>query len=704
MTGGFKLGSPCTGTAAPLPIMKLAADTRMNSLPPFRHICLAVLLVCLAVPYGAAESYSAHEFQRAQRMHASLDRKLTTRRSRRQYNRVLDAYRNVYMDYPGSPYAVAAATATADVLAEEGRVFHDRRLLHEAIGQYEYVRQQYPHSNYAYSALLNEGDIYELDLGEPARARQRFELFLRLYPHNPLGDEARYELAAIRRKEHPRQPPATATNQEAAAAHAKPVHARRRASVVARQHAPSKPAAGVAAASTHPLPVAANAGAGLPLVLSLRHWSTRDSTRVVIRLQKKVQYEAARTSNPSRIFFDLYGARLSPALMGRSDQTIHDGFLKGISITQLTQDVTRVELRVSPVSDYSAFYLPNPPRLIVDVRGRAEAAGRRNTQKRPASVANSAGSELRHEVKATPAPTTAPVAAEVPGTKPAPGVPMRSAGKGHALPPPLKSMHPAVRGKPAPVPALQPNAPTMVRALGLKIHRIVIDPGHGGRDSGTIGPNGLEEKTVALDVALRLGRLLKRQLGMRVFYTRDTDTFVPLEKRTAIANRDHADLFISIHVNSNPDRAIRGVATYYLSFTNSADALELAARENAVSKQSIHQLSQLVKKIALNDKLNESRIFARDVEQSLYSGLKKGNRGFEELGVKKAPFVVLIGANMPSILAEISFLSNPRSAHDLTEPAYRERIAKALYRGVAKYVDAVNGMRIARNGGNGQGR
>jgi N-acetylmuramoyl-L-alanine amidase len=241
-------------------------------------------------------------------------------------------------------------------------------------------------------------------------------------------------------------------------------------------------------------------------------------------------------------------------------------------------------------------------------------------------------------------------------------------------------------------------ATSMVRALGLKINRIVIDPGHGGHDSGTLGPGGIEEKDVVLDVALRLGRLLHDRLGSDVIYTRKTDTFIPLETRTAIANQAQADLFISIHANSSSDPTVRGVETYFLNFTTSADALEVAARENAVSDESIYQLSSLVKKIALDSKINESREFAADVDQSLYEGLEQGNPGFRDRGVKKAPFVVLIGANMPSILAEISFLTNPDSAEELRQPAYRERIAEALYRGVAKYVASLNGVRMAQAG------
>ncbi|MGC2635600.1 MAG: N-acetylmuramoyl-L-alanine amidase, partial [Acidobacteriaceae bacterium] len=245
----------------------------------------------------------------------------------------------------------------------------------------------------------------------------------------------------------------------------------------------------------------------------------------------------------------------------------------------------------------------------------------------------------------------------------------------------------------------QPRVPSsMMRALGLKINRIVIDAGHGGHDSGTLGPGGIEEKDVVLDVALRLGKLLKQRLGADVIYTRSDDTFIPLETRTAIANQAQADLFISVHANSSPDTAARGVEVYYLSFTSSADALEVAARENAVSNESIHQLSDLVKKIALSDKISESRAFAEDVDESLYAGLEEGNPGLRDRGVKKAPFVVLIGANMPSILAEISFLTNPNDAQQLREPAYRQRIAESLYRGVSRYVGSMNGMRVAQAG------
>jgi N-acetylmuramoyl-L-alanine amidase len=235
---------------------------------------------------------------------------------------------------------------------------------------------------------------------------------------------------------------------------------------------------------------------------------------------------------------------------------------------------------------------------------------------------------------------------------------------------------------------------SLIRALGLKIGKIVIDPGHGGHDTGTIGPNGLLEKDLVLDVAKRLGKQLER-LGAEVVYTRSDDTFIPLETRTAIANQEQADLFISIHANSSSDSDARGVETYYLNFTSSHDALEVAARENAVSEKSIHELQDLVKKIALKEKIDESHEFASDVQESLHSGLAARNASIRDRGVKKAPFIVLIGANMPSILAEISFVSNPDDERKLRTPEYRQRIADSLYHGISKYVNGLSGVKVA---------
>jgi N-acetylmuramoyl-L-alanine amidase len=795
-------------------------------------------------------------------MREALEGRPEQQKTRLQYERVLDAYRAIYHSDPASPKADASIAAVADLLAEEGRIFQDPKLLHDAIGQYEFLRKQYPASRYQASALLTEGEIQQRDFGDLDAAKAVYSNFLRAYPESPLAVEAKTELKNIRRLQLARrgsepQTRAAQSGGAAASGHKKTIltaaiqsqaatarstppktqsppitanaqMAANTQSAANTQGTPGAPAvrtpgrgmnqgtgqsariqendipalvpseeggSGTAASgrsgTATETPAAADLNAApppsrsrVPLITGIRHWSTPVYTRVAIDLQQEVRYTAARVPGPDRIFFDLYGTRLSPELVGHSLEVTDDGFLSRIRVVQYN-NVVRLVLDVNSVSDYSAFFLSNPSRLIIDVHGQrpgtqpmrvarnvpppvgigpvvaqspvaqppANSANRtapiqpgvfqdaktvRAGSAQPdadlgtsASSATNAGprsalsdvatlSTQPNEVRATKRPTTAPVVASVAGTTPAPQPadetaavtpkPRRStrsakpsAARAADDVPPAEAGAPGVRatdtvpaGPAEPASGATHATSSMMRALGLKINRIVIDAGHGGHDSGTLGPGGLEEKDVVLDVALRLGKLLKQRLGADVIYTRSDDTFIPLETRTAIANQAQADLFISVHGNSSPDPSARGVEVYYLNFTSSADALEVAARENAVSNESIHQLSDLVKKIALQDKISESREFAEDVDQSLYAGLEEGNAGLKDRGVKKAPFVVLIGANMPSILAEISFVTNPNDAQELREGAYRERIAESLYRGVARYVSSMNGMRVAQ--------
>jgi len=237
---------------------------------------------------------------------------------------------------------------------------------------------------------------------------------------------------------------------------------------------------------------------------------------------------------------------------------------------------------------------------------------------------------------------------------------------------------------------------SLTRVLGLKLGRVVIDPGHGGHDVGTHGPSGLYEKDVVLDVAKRLGALLENRLASEVVYTRSNDTFIPLEERTKIANDHKADLFLSIHANSSPFRTTAGVETYYLNFTTSKAALDLAARENASSQRSVFELKDILQKIALKDKIDESREFASCLQASLSGVSMKGNAGAKNRGVKKAPFVVLIGASMPSVLAEIGFLTNSADEALLRKPEQRQKIAEALYKGIANYADTLSHFQVAK--------
>jgi N-acetylmuramoyl-L-alanine amidase len=225
---------------------------------------------------------------------------------------------------------------------------------------------------------------------------------------------------------------------------------------------------------------------------------------------------------------------------------------------------------------------------------------------------------------------------------------------------------------------------SMARQLGLGVSRIVIDPGHGGHDPGAKG-RGVTEAEVVLDVALRLEKLLMQVPGVEVVLTRRTDDYVPLEQRTALANRAGADLFLSIHANASNNMQASGVETYFLNFASNLSAASVAARENAASGQTMGALPDFVKTIALNNKLDESKDFATYVQRAMIEALRPANKSVRDLGVKQAPFVVLIGAAMPSVLAEISFITNSQDARLLKNGNYRQRIADALFKAVQKY-------------------
>jgi N-acetylmuramoyl-L-alanine amidase len=717
----------------------------------------AALLLLIALPAISAyarphhsEAWARERFAAAERMREALNGRKPADRSRRDYQRVLNAYRSVYYGAPSSPKADPSVVAVAETLVEMGRRFDDDKILHAAIGQYKFLRREYPGSKYRCDALFTIGEIYNDDLNDREQARATFEDFLRRYPHNRLAEDAQQAIADLDRQaskkgngeKKPRNE-ADVQNQPAPELASKdsPNHAK-----VARESADQT--------SEQP-------PNHLPRVTGIRHWSTPDYTRVAIDLEGTVKYGSERIPHPDRIFFDLRNTKLASTLVGKTFD-IDDGFLKKIRVAQFKPGRTRVVLEVDSLSDYDAFLLPDPYRLIVDIHGKS--GHRRESRK---------GSKTGAEVKDATAPQTASGAessanaeantsasdADAAESKPqrlvadAGKAPVLSQDVGDATrvepkseKPPQEATadkqtssvtretatvtkvvveaddedsHPARRHKKtvharAKTP-LHPNtddsdsfeadvreaSPTshgdrsLIRALGLKIGKIVIDPGHGGHDTGTIGPNGLEEKDLVLEVGRRLGKLLESRLGAEVVYTRKDDTFIPLETRTAIANQQRADLFISIHANSSQYPDARGVETYYLNFTSSPDALEVAARENAVSEKSIYELQDLVKKIALKEKIEESREFATDVQESLHSGLATKSPSIRNRGVKKAPFIVLIGANMPSILAEISFVSNPTDERRLETSEYRQRIAESLYRGVAKYVNGLSGVKVA---------
>jgi N-acetylmuramoyl-L-alanine amidase len=406
-------------------------------------------------------------------------------------------------------------------------------------------------------------------------------------------------------------------------------------------------------------------------VTAVRFWSLSDVTRVAIETNGGFQFKSDRIPNPDRLFFDLHGARPHLGGKGITVKQVGDKLLKRVRVAENVPGVTRVVLDLEENVEYTASQPENPDRLMIELR-RGKPAG---VVSEPAAVTASQISAPLGNVTALSHPADPPLKPKLMETPP-PELPMANPVRAAAAADGLRSL---------------------TRALGLKINRVVIDPGHGGHDQGTAGANGLTEKDLVLDVALRLGKLVEEKMGSEVIFTRSDDTFIPLQERTAIANRKKADLFISIHANSSPVPRVAGIETYYLNFTSSADALDVAMRENASSDKSVYELQDLVQTIAKHDKVEESRSMALEVQSALQSFEVRNNPAAKDRGVRKAPFVVLIGAQMPSILAEIGFLSNTRDQALLNKPEYRQKLAEALYKGIFKYSQTLSHYELTKS-------
>jgi N-acetylmuramoyl-L-alanine amidase len=417
----------------------------------------------------------------------------------------------------------------------------------------------------------------------------------------------------------------------------------------------------------------------------------QESVRITLELDREVGYHEERIAGPDRVFFDLRGAQLAGPLVDKV-LTYSDDIVRQIRTGRHPNGTVRVVVDLQGVARYSVFTLYNPYRVIIDCERAAAVPVRQATVTPPARIATDPGLDkpapplppapaVTAAKAAAPAVTAAPVA-----TAPAPAAERVDGGPASGTSP-LPASPIADSAAPAAPAAPMLNGAggfSLSRQLGLGVSRIVIDPGHGGHDPGASG-HGIKEAELTLDVALRLEKLLQDEMGIDVVLTRRTNVYVPLEERTAIANREGADLFLSIHANASRNNAATGVETYFLSFAATADAEAVAARENSASERAMHNLPDIIKAIALNNKLDESRDLASMVQESMVTRLRKSNRAIRNLGVKKAPFVVLIGAGMPSVLAEISFLTNRQEAQLLKTPAYKQKIAEALHEAVMKY-------------------
>jgi N-acetylmuramoyl-L-alanine amidase len=433
-----------------------------------------------------------------------------------------------------------------------------------------------------------------------------------------------------------------------------------------------------------------------------------DGVRITVELEAEIAYHQEEIENPRRLFFDLKGVK-APANLQDATLKFDDDVVREVRLGRHPQSTTRLAIDLEGVSSYTVYPLYGPYRIVIDLQ---RASGHR-----PAALSHASPPAAVVSARAkgpdAPKPFLPPLALDA--KAPSAGVAITDVRPPPPPPPPapLPVVEPrpqrnvaAISGEPAALPSKQalpssqpPLAPaansngkfSISRQLGLSVSRIVIDAGHGGHDPGAHG-NGINEAELTLDVALKLQKLLEAQPGFEVVMTRDTDEFIPLQERTAMANREGADLFLSIHANASRNPQARGVETYFLSFAMNPEAEAVAARENAASGQPMHNLPDIVKTIALNNKINESRDFAATVQKSMVKRLNSKTHSVRDLGVKQAPFVVLIGAGMPSVLAEISFLTNKQDGTLLKSQNYRQQIAQALFEAIQNYQQGLTRM------------
>jgi N-acetylmuramoyl-L-alanine amidase len=608
------------------------------------------LVLSLASPARADKKADAREqFERAVKIRTVLEGQPQRDRTLAAYKQTISAYHKIYLITPQADEVTLSLIAEAELYREMGRQF-DEKYFQSAINTYNFLLKQYPGSRYRGQALFSVGQIQQLDLNQPDAAEITFKEYLKRFPHSQKSNdahEALKEIAEARKKENDQDPAVQGSVAE---------------------HRESKQ--------------------GVPRVTDIRTWNADNYSRIVLILDNTIKYDSARLSSPDRVYFDLYKVGLSPTL-ARKTLNVESGLLRSIRIAQNKKGVVRLVLDVNGAKDYSAYLLSNPYRLVIDVHSPTVSAaqpGAGPPAAPPIALAENPATEATGKPGETVAVTAEKMQAQ-PSKPSATSPPKKETSK-----PTPGAATAALRPPTQPRPTRDGQLP-LTRALGLKISRIVIDPGHGGHDTGTLGPHGLMEKDLCLDVALRLGRLIEEKLpGAEVVYTRKDDTFIPLEDRTGLANQIKADLFISVHANSSHDHAARGVETYYLNFATSTESMEVAARENALSQESLHDLQDLIKKIARNEKIEESKELATDIQDALSQRLQLVSHGEKNRGVKKAPFVVLIGANMPSVLSEISFISNPNDERLLRRADQRQRIAEGLYRGITNYLGSLNSL------------
>ncbi|BHH81788.1 N-acetylmuramoyl-L-alanine amidase [Desulforhopalus sp. 52FAK] len=501
---------------------------------------------------------------------------------------------------------------------------------------------------------------------------------VRLFPQHTLADDAYFELADVfLKKEDPTQASKflieIVTNYTSGDMHSK---AEDLLKILSKEHNIALPKIMVSASGENKL----------SYVLPVKYWSSDHYTRVVIMASGPVNYKEVllepTKNTPRRLYIDFKDSYIEPQY--RAPVPIKDGLLERIRTGQFSPDTVRVVLDIETIGSYKIFSLPDPFRVVIDVRGKGheEPEGVAIAETKPDPHTPKIGQDRKKTKKIITADESE-------------GIVILRQSKKKSINGTISSTDTQALTEKRRDP--KTDALSLAQQLGLGVKKIVIDPGHGGKDPGAMA-HGIKEKDVVLKIAKILGPVLQKELGCEVIFTRDTDVFISLEERTAIANTENADLFVSLHVNAHPSAKVRGLETYYLNLTTNAEAMRVAAMENATSTHQMSDLQDILSDIMKNSKIEESSRLAQQVHNSILDeAADQGYSNIKNLGVKQAPFYVLIGAQMPAILLEIAFITNKADVKNLSDPTFVRLLTQEIADGIRSYVSSTTAQFQAFN-------
>lgn len=623
----------------------------------FVPICavIFVLLIPLGISAQSPDGDASQLYEQAQRAYFDLKSDQSNLNDRSSWQKILDSYELIIKSYPNDPLVDDITFISGGLLREMYQLFGDREYLDKAIEHYRTILRDFPDSYLQQAALFAVGEVQEKSLNSPSEAYETYAELVKRFPRGYKTAAARdrmVELDAQMAKtlpdaEQSLSPEVTQSSEVKSVEEEK--SSGKQESMEDDNGGPSpfetgepkgekeNPAAGGGESEEWSLPQGTETieeTGGQATITDIRTSFGKNTGRVVIELSREVPYSYKQLPAPNRrIYFDLKGVNLASSKLVAKELPISNRYLQKIRFGQYSKSVARVVLEFSEFREYKVFAYPAPFRIVFDLYGAGKG---------PGFVSAAQKGDVTEEILAE-------------------GADSNRDGKY-----------------------------SIARQLGAKVSTIVIDPGHGGKDPGTKGFNRLTESRLNLDIAMRLKRMIENEIpGVRVKLTRESDVFIPLDQRPAIAKSEEADLFFSIHSNAARRGRASGIESYYMNFASDKEAEELAAKENALNSLNQAKLSDLLKKITLNSKKEESRELALFIQHHLYEQTKGVNGSAKNRGVKSAPFVVLIGTEVPSVLVEVGFINHPKEGKLLTTTSYRDRIARGLLDGIKAYIESL---------------